>query len=411
MHLKKKPIAPSKDFDYYSPETIFFNSFELFARHWNKLISDDPAVSWTKYMKNKYGTFERALFISCGNGWVERACFKDGLIAHAAGFDILPELLETAEREAKKIAMPSVYSVEDGNAIDLPRSSYNLIVNNGACHHIAFLDRLLREVHGALAPDGLYLILDYTGSHRNQYSWTAWEKMIFARSALPEKYQTALRYPHMLTMLSLDPTEAIHSELQLELMERYFDFEQHVALGGGLVHQLLFGASELLAEQHSDEGRAILEKLLKADADLLEISPESNLFTFAICRPKAAANMPTQTQLDTWTKEEVAREAFASDNDGRYYPPTALELIYQEHALETIKLSHQLSAMTSILPSRKQDQIKKELYPTHSKTRIFWSEMMRKLSERWSRNFGPVVKVDRMMKEVIQNEETKEPFA
>ena len=31
--------------------------------------------------------------------------------------------------------------------------------------------------------------------------------------------------------------------------------------------------------------------------------------------------------------------------------------------------------------------------------------------ERWSRNFGPVVKVDRMKREVIQNEETKEPFA
>jgi integrase len=32
-------------------------------------------------------------------------------------------------------------------------------------------------------------------------------------------------------------------------------------------------------------------------------------------------------------------------------------------------------------------------------------------SERWSRNFGPVVKVDRMMRVTIQNEETKEPFA
>jgi hypothetical protein len=34
-----------------------------------------------------------------------------------------------------------------------------------------------------------------------------------------------------------------------------------------------------------------------------------------------------------------------------------------------------------------------------------------RLGERWSRNFGPVVKVDRMMKETIQNEEKKEPFA
>jgi len=37
--------------------------------------------------------------------------------------------------------------------------------------------------------------------------------------------------------------------------------------------------------------------------------------------------------------------------------------------------------------------------------------LVRAYLQRWSRNFGPVVKVDRMMREVIQNEETKEPFA
>jgi len=37
-------------------------------------------------------------------------------------------------------------------------------------------------------------------------------------------------------------------------------------------------------------------------------------------------------------------------------------------------------------------------------------ELTNRLSQRWSREFGPVVKVDRMTKEVIQNEETKEPF-
>jgi len=33
------------------------------------------------------------------------------------------------------------------------------------------------------------------------------------------------------------------------------------------------------------------------------------------------------------------------------------------------------------------------------------------LHERWSRIFGPVVKVDWMTKEVIPNDKTKEPFA
>jgi type IV secretion system protein VirD4 len=39
------------------------------------------------------------------------------------------------------------------------------------------------------------------------------------------------------------------------------------------------------------------------------------------------------------------------------------------------------------------------------------STSLQSISERWSRKFGPFVKVDRMTKEVIQNEETKEPFA
>jgi len=41
------------------------------------------------------------------------------------------------------------------------------------------------------------------------------------------------------------------------------------------------------------------------------------------------------------------------------------------------------------------------------------SQFMKFLSEhqRWSRIFGPVVKVDCMTKEVIPNDKTKEPFA
>ena len=42
---------------------------------------------------------------------------------------------------------------------------------------------------------------------------------------------------------------------------------------------------------------------------------------------------------------------------------------------------------------------------------VFRAKRGDRIKERWSRNFEPVVKVDRMMKVTIQNEETKEPFA
>lgn len=47
----------------------------------------------------------------------------------------------------------------------------------------------------------------------------------------------------------------------------------------------------------------------------------------------------------------------------------------------------------------------------HHRLGVGWYQSPRPSGERWSRKFGPVVKVDRMTREVIQNEETKEPFA
>jgi hypothetical protein len=42
--------------------------------------------------------------------------------------------------------------------------------------------------------------------------------------------------------------------------------------------------------------------------------------------------LPPQSILDLWTAEESDREAAAAQNGGRYYPATALELIYNEIA-------------------------------------------------------------------------------
>jgi hypothetical protein len=67
------------------------------------------------------------------------------------------------------------------------------------------------------------------------------------------------------------------------------------------------------------------------DAAFLAAHPDSNLFTFAVCTPKSA--LPPQPVLDLWTAEENERELHASLNGGRYYPPTALELMYN-HMLE-----------------------------------------------------------------------------
>jgi hypothetical protein len=114
----------------------------------------------------------------------------------------------------------------------------------------------------------------------------------------------------------------------MDVTRRYFDIEQEIQLGGGVAYTLLFGNGNLYRDQHTDVGSKIIEDILAADSELLARHPSSNLFTFAVCRPKAI--LSPQPILDCWRAEENEREAYAVRNGGRYYPPTILELIYNE---------------------------------------------------------------------------------
>jgi 2-polyprenyl-6-hydroxyphenyl methylase/3-demethylubiquinone-9 3-methyltransferase len=324
-HMDDTVLKPAAGFEYYKQE-IYWNNFDQVQMRMNLAVSGDPAVGWVQHVRRLYGVRDPGFFISCGNGWVERDCFRAGLIRSAIGFDVLPDLVGTAAAEAEKIGMPARYFQADGNTLPDDGPTCELIVNHGAMHHIAYIDRLTRQMARFLKPGGIYVVNDYTGPHRNQYGWEAVSRCAELNHSLPEAYRARLGYAHVPTMLAHDPTEAIHSELQMDVLRRYFDIVTHVRFGGALAYSLLFQNHLLYRDQRTERGAACIGRILAADQEFLNERPESNLFTFAICTPKAAP--PRQKQLDSWTREEMEREARARDNGGRYYPPTALELIY-----------------------------------------------------------------------------------
>jgi SAM-dependent methyltransferase len=323
-------IRPTEGHDYYSADYLLWNAFDAVMEQEARSISGRPDVGWIGHVLGSYGRQERALFVSCGNGWVERSCYEHGLISEAYGFDIMPDHIAAAEEGAVQIGMPAHYRLADGNNLDLPWTGFDMIVNNGSIHHIAHIDQLMRKLRTALKPDGIYVIMDYTGSHRNQYPVNAWLRAIDVNATLPARFQKRLRYPHMPTILALDPTEAIQAELQMSVTRRYFDIKQEVRFGGGVAYEILNFNHALHAEQHTREGQDAIAAILAADAELLKEAPETNLFTFAVCCPKPI--LPGQSVLDLWSAEESDREAAALRNDARYYPATPLELIYNELA-------------------------------------------------------------------------------
>ena len=72
-------------------------------------------------------------------------------------------------------------------------------------------------------------------------------------------------------------------------------------------------------------------------------------------------------------------------------------------------------ARTIFVPKQMQRQLKSYLKLHLSRRCTIFCSLRKRASisvqtQRWSRDFGPVFKVDRLMRETIQNEEAKEPF-
>lgn len=320
-------VKPAEGFEYYG-NTIYWNNYDRVCQIHNTLITGREDLDWFRYLKQSYGTFDHAFFVNCGNGWVERDLFRIGAIRRASGSDISPELLEQAAKEAAAIGLPASYALADVNAFDAQGATYDLAVNVGAMHHVAYIDRMTRVLAQMLGRDGIYATFDYVGAHRNQYSWEMWSKIVEMNNTLPPRFRIELRYPSLHVMLHTDPSEAVHSELQEECLRRYFDLDQYTPLGGSIAYTLLYQNHALHAAQHEPEGAAVIERIMAADAAHLERHPRDNLFSYWTARPKR--EMPNRAVLGRWENEERAREEAAQRDAGRYYPAGALEILYGE---------------------------------------------------------------------------------
>lgn len=323
-------IRPSESFEYYTGQ-VYWNNFDAVIAHINRLISGRPEQGWGSYVKARYGVSKRALFIQCGNGWVERDCYARGLVEHVIGTDIGESMLQDARTQAAQVGLSAEYIKADTNTFDFTQLNYDWVFNHAAFHHIAYLDAALRSMWRGMNGQGLLICYDYTGPHRNQYDWQAWSAMLRFNETLPKEYQAKVRYPHMPTMLATDPTEAIHSELILAHCRRYFDIIELRPLGGAIAYELLFGNRALLGDQHTPNGAATLARIIAADTDFTAGDPDRSYFNFWVAAPRPITALDP-SQLEAWTREEVAREDAAKRAGMRYVPPSALELIYNDVA-------------------------------------------------------------------------------
>jgi SAM-dependent methyltransferase len=319
----------------------FWNEIPAVMAHLNRKITGRPDRDWADQSLAIMGRpAERALVLNCGNGLFDRKLIDRGVIRSAVGIDISAPLL--AEAEAAVDGRQLEYQQMDVNRGDFP-DGFDLVVNVAAGHHIACLDHVLRSLCALLPDDGWFISNDYVGPHRNQYPYEMWAAAWDLNERLPDGMRQQLTYPHLPTMLALDPTEAIHSELLLDTFHRYFTTSYFSGMGGGLAYLLLTHNDKVVEDPTPWE--AEIARILDAD-NRCDLPP---LFAFWAGQPrKAALDDP---RLAEWTSEEEVREAAAARNGGEYYRRTLLQDLTTELSDQTIAADLEARAAVAAMES------------------------------------------------------------
>ena len=309
-----KTLTSEKGEAYY--QSIYWNDFPRVLASISQEITGNSEKWWAQDFKERFAStpFERGLALNCGNGWVERDLVDKGIVRQVIGFDYSLDLLRIAERDKGNRLIH--YFQADVNRIDFPENQFDLVINVAALHHVQYIDRFCRILCKTLRENGILINYDYIGPHRNQYTFRQWYYIHKVNRKLPGFIRNNLKKPYLRTMLKTDPTEAIHSDLSLPVLSRYFNiFERHDA-GGGIAYEILLNNNKLLSIP-TEELNPYLDKILFFDKQLTQEKKVPPMFSYFLAKPRKETLLDLASIL-RFEREENQREEMANRRGGVY---------------------------------------------------------------------------------------------
>ncbi len=322
--MSKKTVINLNSKIYYTGN--YWNDIPLVREYICENFTGNPRKWWIADFQEKYASkpFKHALFLNCGDGRFEREFVDKNIVKKVTAFDISPELIKKAKRDKGKRRIK--YLIADANKISFAANTFDLVVNIAALHHTQYINRMCRIIASSLTSDGFFVNFDYTGPHRNQYPFVQWVLTKYVNSKLPEKFRKPnLNYPHIPTMLATDPTEAIHSELIIDHIERYFRVIHLKGTGGGIAYEILTHNQKLNNLSSSFLNKHV-KTVLKYDKLFTNLKLTPSLFSYIIAQPNKEV-FKQKDKIRLWQKAENLREKEALHMRGVYSTIDYLKLV------------------------------------------------------------------------------------
>lgn len=217
-------------------------------RRWNFLVSGDEKVDHVEYICRKYLLGEKNLAAfspGCGTGGNELRWAGTGIFSRIDACDLSEPRIAAARAAAERSGLSGIIRFSSSDWRRAPTAApYDLIIAEGALHHLHPMRPALGWIQGLLKPGGLLVVNDFVGPSR--FQWTP--RQLQAANAflelIPENYKRRWRggrvkaridAPGRLRMRLADPSEAAESALIVPLLNELFIQLEIKGKGGALV--------------------------------------------------------------------------------------------------------------------------------------------------------------------------------
>jgi ubiquinone/menaquinone biosynthesis C-methylase UbiE len=266
---------------------------------WNYLVSGDRDIDYNQYISEKYFKEKhalQALSLGCGGGerelrWAEMDKFN--LID---AYDISSERIDYATKVANQSSYGKRLNYQVGNIyeIDVKNDYYDVILAEQSLHHFSPLKDLLVKIDRTLKVDGCFILNEFVGPTRFQWTNRQLEIVNSLLDIFPDKYKKIWNSNSIklkvikhsqLSMILRDPSEAIESSNILPLLHEIFDVVELKGYGGSILH-LLFGGIAHHFLTPDNEAKELLRLCFEMEDFLIKTGEVNHDFVVAVCKKR-----------------------------------------------------------------------------------------------------------------------------
>jgi SAM-dependent methyltransferase len=268
---------------------------EPVRRRWNAMITGDPDIDPHSYVAAKYlrNGGLRGISLGCGAGARELAWGATGSLARLDAYDISASRVAHARRRAREERLDHIvrFSCADVFDLEIEPGSCDVVFAESALHHLTPLRGMMERIGSWLKPGGLFIVNEYIGPARFQWSPRQMEAVEGMLALMPHRYRIAWERgalkscayrPGRLSLALADPSEAAESDQIVELLPRMFRVRETAMYGGGLLH-LLFKDIAHNFQADDEETRELLRLCFEVEDLLMKWGEIESDFGYFIC--------------------------------------------------------------------------------------------------------------------------------